>query len=47
VEAQRNLDKAVVALALLIDTMPLDEAWAALLPCGASATIFETVLIDA
>jgi hypothetical protein len=29
---KRNLDKVMVALALLIDTMPVEEAWAALLP---------------
>ena len=29
---KRNLDKVMVALALLIDTMPAEEAWAALLP---------------
>ena len=29
---KRNLDKVIVALAPLIDTMPVEEAWAALLP---------------
>lgn len=29
---KRNLDKVMVALAVLIDTMPVEEAWAALLP---------------
>jgi hypothetical protein len=29
---KRNLDMAMVALALLIDTMPIEEAWSTLLP---------------
>lgn len=31
-KSKRSLDKVMVALAVLIDTMPVEEAWAALLP---------------
>ena len=46
---KRNLDKVMVALALVIDTMPLDQAWAALLPLqsawGASQGQIERLVI--
>jgi hypothetical protein len=46
---KRNLDKVMVALALLIDTMPVEEAWAALLPLqsawGASQGRIERLVI--
>jgi hypothetical protein len=46
---KRNLDKVMVALALVIDTMPVEEAWAALLPLqhawGASEGRIERLVI--
>jgi len=46
---KRNLDKVMVALALVIDTMPVEEAWAALLPLqnawGASQGRIEQLVI--